>query len=173
MESIALDNVYVRLYVDQGCFYFQKLLLETGALGVKCNTQMVIPHLTENYGTSRNPPKKQAPCARCTLSHKILTIAWHGLNPSLRVCLRKHQQKRIHFCLIQLNMHLQWRMWNFGNTRAHHLTTSTRQMIWKLHASISSRHFQSPPCTPLCSPYHLHPSSHLLLSFDFAVGWDL
>ncbi|RVW89691.1 Nucleoside diphosphate kinase A [Vitis vinifera] len=64
MESIALDNVYVRLYVDQGCFYFQKLLLETGALGVKCNTQMVIPHLTENYGTSRNPPKKQAPCAR-------------------------------------------------------------------------------------------------------------
>ena len=46
----ALDNVNARLYVDGRCVYFQKPLLESGTLGTKCNTQMVIPNLTENYG---------------------------------------------------------------------------------------------------------------------------
>ena len=32
------------------CVYFGKPLLESGTLGPKCNTQMVIPILTENYG---------------------------------------------------------------------------------------------------------------------------
>jgi hypothetical protein len=39
-----------RLYVDSRCVYFGKPLLESGTLGPKCNTQMVIPRLTENYG---------------------------------------------------------------------------------------------------------------------------
>lgn len=55
----ALDNVNARLYVDSRCVYFQKPLLESGTLGTKCNTQMVIPNLTENYGASRDPPEKQ------------------------------------------------------------------------------------------------------------------
>ena len=46
----ALDNVTARLYVDSRCVYFGKPLLESGTLGPKCNTQMVIPKLTENYG---------------------------------------------------------------------------------------------------------------------------
>ena len=46
----ALDNVDARMYVDGRCVYFQKALLESGTLGTKCNTQMVIPNLTENYG---------------------------------------------------------------------------------------------------------------------------
>ena len=46
----ALDNVNARLYVDARCVYFQKALLESGTLGTKCNTQIVIPNLTENYG---------------------------------------------------------------------------------------------------------------------------
>lgn len=41
------------------CVYFGKALLESGTLGPKCNTQMVIPRLTENYGASRDPPEKQ------------------------------------------------------------------------------------------------------------------
>ncbi len=49
----ALDNVNARLYVDGRCVYFQKPLLESGTLGTKCNTQMVIPNLTENYGESQ------------------------------------------------------------------------------------------------------------------------
>ena len=46
----ALDNVNARLYVDSRCVYFCKPLLESGTLGPKCNTQVVIPRLTENYG---------------------------------------------------------------------------------------------------------------------------
>ncbi|PPR86840.1 hypothetical protein GOBAR_AA33847 [Gossypium barbadense] len=68
----ALDNVDARLYVDQRCLYFQKPLLELGTLGAKCNTQMVIPHLTENYGASRDPPEKQAPmCTVHSFPHNI------------------------------------------------------------------------------------------------------
>ncbi|XP_043697731.1 ubiquitin-activating enzyme E1 1-like isoform X2 [Telopea speciosissima] len=68
----ALDNVNARLYIDQRCLYFQKSLLESGTLGAKCNTQMVIPHLTENYGASRDPPEKQAPmCTVHSFPHNI------------------------------------------------------------------------------------------------------
>ncbi|KAL9246593.1 hypothetical protein vseg_020110 [Gypsophila vaccaria] len=68
----ALDNVNARLYVDQRCVYFQKPLLESGTLGAKCNTQVVIPHLTENYGASRDPPEKRAPmCTVHSFPHNI------------------------------------------------------------------------------------------------------
>ncbi|KAG9152521.1 hypothetical protein Leryth_016430 [Lithospermum erythrorhizon] len=74
----ALDNVHARLYVDQRCLYFQKPLLESGTLGAKCNTQMVVPHLTENYGASRDPPEKQAPmCTVHSFPHNIdHCLAW-------------------------------------------------------------------------------------------------
>ncbi|GJR00193.1 ubiquitin-activating enzyme E1 1-like protein isoform X2 [Tanacetum coccineum] len=75
----ALDHVNARLYVDQRCLYFQKPLLESGTLGAKCNTQMVIPHLTKNYSASRDPPEKQAPMCTCTPSHITLITALHGL----------------------------------------------------------------------------------------------
>ncbi|KAG0577880.1 hypothetical protein M758_5G181300 [Ceratodon purpureus] len=68
----ALDNVNARLYIDSRCVYFQKPLLESGTLGTKCNTQVVIPHLTENYGASRDPPEKQAPmCTVHSFPHNI------------------------------------------------------------------------------------------------------
>jgi len=68
----ALDNVSARLYVDARCVYFGKPLLESGTLGPKCNTQAVIPRLTENYGASRDPPEKQAPmCTVHSFPHNI------------------------------------------------------------------------------------------------------
>ncbi|KAJ1277398.1 hypothetical protein BS78_04G000800 [Paspalum vaginatum] len=68
----ALDNVTARMYIDSRCVYFQRPLLESGTLGAKCNTQMVIPHLTENYGASRDPPEKQAPmCTVHSFPHNI------------------------------------------------------------------------------------------------------
>lgn len=68
----ALDNVNARLYVDSRCVYFCKPLLESGTLGPKCNTQMVIPRMTENYGASRDPPEKQAPmCTVHSFPHNI------------------------------------------------------------------------------------------------------
>ena len=68
----ALDNIKARLYVDSRCVFFGKPLLESGTLGTKCNTQMVIPHWTENYGASRDPPEKEAPaCALHNFPHNI------------------------------------------------------------------------------------------------------
>jgi len=74
----ALDNVKARLYVDQRCVYFGRPLLESGTLGPKCNTQMVIPHVTENYGASRDPPEKEAPmCTVHSFPHNIdHTLVW-------------------------------------------------------------------------------------------------
>ncbi|MCL7050610.1 hypothetical protein MKW94_021392, partial [Papaver nudicaule] len=67
-----LDNLNARIYMDQKWLYFQKPLLESGTLGAKCNTQMVIPHLTKNYGASRDPPEKQAPmCTVHSFPHNI------------------------------------------------------------------------------------------------------
>ena len=68
----ALDNVNARLYVDSRCVYFSKPLLESGTLGTKCNTQMVVPNVTENYGASRDPPEKSAPmCTLHSFPHNI------------------------------------------------------------------------------------------------------
>merc|ERR1719421_2759745 len=63
----ALDNVQARLYVDQRCIYYQKSLLESGTLGAKGNVQVVVPRVTESYGSSRDPPEKSIPV--CTLKN--------------------------------------------------------------------------------------------------------
>lgn len=63
----ALDNVEARLYVDQRCIFYRLPMLESGTLGTKGNTQVVVPHLTENYGATRDPPEKSIPV--CTLKN--------------------------------------------------------------------------------------------------------
>ena len=63
----ALDNVQARLYVDQRCVYYQKPLLESGTLGPKGNVQVVVPRMTESYGSSRDPPERSIPV--CTLKN--------------------------------------------------------------------------------------------------------
>ncbi|KAJ3054414.1 SPS-sensor component ptr3 [Rhizophlyctis rosea] len=63
----ALDNVEARKYVDRRCVYFRKSLLESGTLGTKGNTQVVIPFLTESYSSSNDPPEKSIPI--CTLKN--------------------------------------------------------------------------------------------------------
>lgn len=61
----ALDNIKARLYVDTRCVQYKKPLLESGTLGTKANVQVVIPHVTESYGSSPDPPEKEVP--QCTL----------------------------------------------------------------------------------------------------------
>ncbi|KAJ2770047.1 E1 ubiquitin-activating protein [Coemansia nantahalensis] len=63
----ALDNVVARKYMDTRCLFYRKPLLESGTLGTKGNTQVVIPHLTETYSASRDPEEKQIPI--CTLKN--------------------------------------------------------------------------------------------------------
>lgn len=63
----ALDNVDARLYMDRRCVYYRKPLLESGTLGTKGNVQVILPHLTESYGSSQDPPEKSFPI--CTVKN--------------------------------------------------------------------------------------------------------
>eukprot|EP01084_Bolivina_argentea_P005996 11337_1 len=74
----ALDNVSARLYVDAQCVYYKKPLLESGTLGTKGNTQIVVPNLTQSYGSTRDPDEKGVPiCTLKNFPNKIEhTIQW-------------------------------------------------------------------------------------------------
>ena len=61
----AVDNIKARLYVDSRCVWYGKPLLESGTLGTKANSQMIIPHKTQCYGDSTDPPEESIPM--CTL----------------------------------------------------------------------------------------------------------
>jgi ubiquitin-activating enzyme E1 len=74
----ALDNVEARTYVDRRCVFFQKPLLDSGTLGTKGNSQVVLPHLTESYSSSQDPPEQSFPlCTIRSFPNKIEhTISW-------------------------------------------------------------------------------------------------
>lgn len=61
----ALDNVDARRYVDEKCVQHHKVLLDSGTLGTKGNTQVVLPFLSESYSSSADPPEEAIPL--CTL----------------------------------------------------------------------------------------------------------
>lgn len=63
----ALDNVEARQYMDRRCVFYGLPLLESGTLGTKGNTQVVLPHLTESYSSSQDPPEQSIPI--CTLKN--------------------------------------------------------------------------------------------------------
>jgi len=70
----ALDNVHARLYSDQQCVFYKKPLLESGTLGPMASFQVVVPHLTESYSSSADPPEKTIP--QCTV-HNFPSIIDH------------------------------------------------------------------------------------------------
>ena len=74
----ALDNVDARTYVDRRCVFFRKPLLDSGTLGTKGNTQVVLPGLTESYASSQDPPEQSFPmCTLRSFPNRIEhTIAW-------------------------------------------------------------------------------------------------
>ena len=55
----ALDNIHARLYVDAKCAFYGKSLLESGTLGTKGNTQVMVPHVTQTYGETTDPEPKE------------------------------------------------------------------------------------------------------------------
>lgn len=61
----ALDNIEARLFVDTLCVKYCLPLLEAGTLGTKGNVQVIVPHLTETYGSLQDPPEENIPV--CTL----------------------------------------------------------------------------------------------------------
>ncbi|KAK2742901.1 E1 ubiquitin-activating protein [Myotisia sp. PD_48] len=74
----ALDNIEARAYVDRRCVFFRKPLLDSGTLGTKGNSQVVIPFVTESYSSSQDPPEKSFPmCTLRSFPNRIEhTIAW-------------------------------------------------------------------------------------------------
>ncbi len=54
-----------REYVDAMCVKHGRWLLDSGTLGTKGNTQVIIPFLTESYSSSADPAEEAVPL--CTL----------------------------------------------------------------------------------------------------------
>lgn len=69
----ALDNVEARLYMDGQCVVYNKALIDAGTLGSKGNVQVVVPHQSESYGFSADPPDPAIPI--CTLKNFPYAIA--------------------------------------------------------------------------------------------------
>jgi ubiquitin-activating enzyme E1 len=53
--------------MDQRCILYKKPLLESGTLGTKGNSQVIVPDLTESYASSQDPPEKETPS--CTIKN--------------------------------------------------------------------------------------------------------
>jgi ubiquitin-activating enzyme E1 len=63
----AVDNVKARLFVDGRCVFYGRPLFESGTLGTKCNSQVILPHKTQSYGDSQDPAEESIPL--CTLKN--------------------------------------------------------------------------------------------------------
>ncbi len=74
----AVDNVHARLYVDSRCVFYYKPLLESGTLGTKCNSQIILPGQTQSYSETSDPPEESIPlCTLKNFPHQIEhTIQW-------------------------------------------------------------------------------------------------
>ena len=64
----ALDNLKARKYVDSLAFKYNLPLFESGTMGVKGNTQPVIPFVTETYSDSTDAPD-EASFPICTIKN--------------------------------------------------------------------------------------------------------
>lgn len=72
----ALDNVEARVYVDSRCLFFKKPLLESGTLGTKGHVQVIVPYVTESYGSKRDAENKEFP--KCTI-HQFPNLIQHTI----------------------------------------------------------------------------------------------
>lgn len=62
---MALDNVEARRYIDSRSVANLRPLLDSGTMGTKGHTEVIVPHLTESYNSHRDPPEEEIPF--CTL----------------------------------------------------------------------------------------------------------
>ncbi len=51
-----MDNIQARQYIDNQCVWYTKPLFESGTLGTKSHSQIIIPHVTQSYNDIRDPP---------------------------------------------------------------------------------------------------------------------
>lgn len=57
----AVNNIMARTFLDSKCVFYHKHLLESGTLGIKGHTQVVIPFETQSYEDSRDPGEDVIP----------------------------------------------------------------------------------------------------------------
>ena len=75
----ALDNIKARKFVDELCLQKQLPLFESGTMGMKGNTQPVIPYITETYSNTSDPENEKSfpVCTIKNFPNQILhTIHW-------------------------------------------------------------------------------------------------
>lgn len=81
--------------------YYHKPLLESGTLGTKGNTQVVIPFMTESYSSSQDPPEKSIPI--CTLKNFP-----NAIEHTIPVCAERNmsslQNHTMHISLIRIKV---------------------------------------------------------------------
>ena len=63
----AVDNIKARQFIDTRCVFYGKPLFESGTLGTKCNSQVIIPFQTQSYNDSQDPEEEGIPL--CTLKN--------------------------------------------------------------------------------------------------------
>ncbi|KAM8939696.1 ubiquitin-like modifier-activating enzyme 6 [Pelodytes ibericus] len=68
----ALDNVEARRYIDSRSVSNLCPLLDSGTMGTKGHTEVIVPLLTESYNSYRDPPDEEIPF--CTLKSFPATI---------------------------------------------------------------------------------------------------
>jgi ubiquitin-activating enzyme E1 len=77
----ALDNIDARRFVDKKCVDNGLPLIDSGTLGVKGNVQVVVPHKSESYGSTHDPPEKDIPvCTLKNFPHQIAHTAQYALS---------------------------------------------------------------------------------------------
>ena len=54
----ALDNIDARIYVDNLAIKYGKPLIDSGTTGGRGNVQVVVPNVTESYGSTKDPDDK-------------------------------------------------------------------------------------------------------------------
>lgn len=100
----AVDNVKARQYIDNQCVWYEKPLFESGTLGTKCHSQVIIPHVTQSYNDIVDPPEQTIPlCTLKNFPYQIEhTIQWareyfEGIIAQPSQDLKKFYEDKKHF----------------------------------------------------------------------------
>ena len=104
----ALDNVQARAYTDKRSVQADRPLVDSGTTGTKGHVQVMLPGLTETWGTTQDPPEQDIPY--CTLkdfpSDINHTIVWATEQLKAGFCEGDQGPGRINHLLAQTGPHL-------------------------------------------------------------------
>ena len=114
--------------MDARCVQNKCALIDSGTLGAKGHTQVVVPHLTESYGSSRDPPVAVS-------SHRCIYFSMQTVNTF------SHLLQEIPFCTLKsfpaiIDHTIQWARDRFENL-FHNKPSEYARVIADRHAYIA------------------------------------